>query len=161
MADLEQLTKQYNSVLEDYKRTYNDFIRSLSVGSVTESDNQYGSKLQKLNQLLMEINKEINSHLEKDYTKYKSDYAKQQSQTEFVENNYFLLKEDRKKIKQLARENAFIDKAAANSEITVTQHHTYYTCLLLLTLMLVCILMKSKTSNRNDLVGGSFRFFKR
>ena len=102
---MEQLTKQYNRVLEDYQNTYDEFIKSLNSGYVDSSAKKYVSKLQNINQHLMDINEEINLKLKQDYTNYKSDYAKQQTQTEFVENNYSHLKEERNQINRLLKEN--------------------------------------------------------
>jgi hypothetical protein len=152
MAELEQLTKQYNSVLEDYQNTYNEFIKSLNSGYV-DSGKKYVSDLENLNQRLMDINREINSKLKHDYTKYTSDYAKQQIQTEFVENNYSNLKEERNQINRLLKENVTLNQASLNSELIVTQYYTYYVGLLLLTLMLGGIIIKYKSS-RSTLVGG-------
>ena len=155
MADLEQLTKQYNRVLEDYQNTYDEFIKSLNSGYV-DSGKKYVADLQNLNQELMNINQEINLKLSKDYTNYKSDYAKQQIQTEFVENNYSNLKEERNQINRLIKENVTLNEASLNSELIVTQYYTYYICLLLLTLMLGCLIVKYK-SNPSTLVGGSLK----
>ena len=155
MAELEQLTEQYNRVLEDYQNTYDEFIRSLNSGNV-DSGQKYVSDLQNLNQHLMDINQEINSKLSKDYTNYKSDYAKQQIQTEFVENNYSNLKEERNQINRLLKENITLNQASLNSELIVTQYYTYYVLLLLLTLMLGCLIVKYK-ANPGTLVGGSLK----
>lgn len=155
MADLEQLTKQYNRVLEDYQNTYDEFIKSLNSGYV-DSGKKYVADLQNLNQELMNINQEINLKLSKDYTNYKSDCAKQQIQTEFVENNYSNLKEERNQINRLIKENVTLNEASLNSELIVTQYYTYYICLLLLTLMLGCLIVKYK-SNPSTLVGGSLK----
>jgi predicted nuclease with TOPRIM domain len=155
MAELEQLTKQYNRVLEDYQNTYNEFIKSLSSGYV-DSGKKYVSDLENLNQRLMDINQEIISKLKHDYTKYTTDYAKQQTQTEFVENNYSNLKEERNQINRLLKENVTLNQASLNSELIVTQFYTYYVGLLLLTLMLGGIIIKYKGS-RSTLVGGFFK----
>ena len=152
MADLEQLTKQYNRVLEDYQNTYDEFIKSLNSGYV-DSGKKYVADLQNLNQKLMNINQEINLKLSKDYINYKSDYAKQQIQTEFVENNYSNLKKERNQINRLIKENVTLNEASLNSELIVTQYYTYYVFLLLLTLMLGCLIVKYK-SNPSTLVGG-------
>jgi hypothetical protein len=155
MAELEQLTEQYNRVLEDYQKTYHEFIRSLNAGYV-DSDKKYVSDLQNLNQHLMDINQEINSKLTKDNTNYKSDYAKQQIQTEFVESNYSNLKEERNQINRLLKENITLNQASLNSELIVTQYYTYYVLLLLLTLMLGCLIVKYK-ANPGTLGGGSLK----
>jgi hypothetical protein len=156
MADLEQLTKQYNRVLEDYQNTYDKFIKSLNSGYNKDSGKKYIADLQNLNQHLMDLNEEINSKLKRDYTNYKSDYAKQQIQTEFVENNYSNLKEERNQINRLIKENVTLNEASLNSELIVTQYYTYYVCLLLLTLMLGCLIIKYK-GNPSTLVGGSLK----
>ena len=155
MAELKQLTEQYNRVLEDYQNTYDEFIKSLNSGNM-DSGKKYVSDLQNLNQHLMDINEEINSKLSKDYTNYKSDHAKQQIQTEFVENNYSNLKEERNQINRLLKENITLNQATLNSELIVTQHYTYYIGLLLLILMLGCLIVKYK-ANASTLVGGSLK----
>jgi hypothetical protein len=155
MAELEQLTEQYNRVLEDYQNTYDEFIGSLNSGYV-DSGKKYVSDLQNLNQQLMDINQEINSKLSKDYTNFKSDHAKQQIQSEFVENNYSNLKEERNQINRLLKENVTLNQASLNSELIVTQQYTYYIGLLLLILMLGCLIVKYK-SNPGTLVGGSYK----
>ena len=104
----------------------------------------------------MDINQEIISKLKHDYTKYTTDYAKQQTQTEFVENNYSNLKEERNQINRLLKENVTLNQASLNSELIVTQSYTYYVGLLLLTLMLGGIIIKYKSS-RSTLVGGFFK----
>jgi len=141
MTELEQLTKQYNRVLEDYQNTYDEFIKSLNSGYV-DSGKKYVADLQNLNQRLMDINQEINSKLKRDYANYNSDYAKQQIQSEFVENNYSNLKEERNQINRLIQENITLNQASLNSELVVTQYYTYYVCLLLLTLMLGSAIVK-------------------
>lgn len=141
MTELEQLTKQYNRVLEDYQNTYDEFIKSLNSGYVDSSAKKYVSKLQNINQHLMDINEEINLKLKQDYTNYKSDYAKQQTQTEFVENNYSHLKEERNQINRLLKENITLNQASLNSDLLVTQNYTYYILLLFLTLGLGCIII--------------------
>ena len=155
MAELKQLTEQYNRILEDYQNTYDEFIKSLNSGYV-DSGKKYVSDLQNLNQHLMDINQEINLKLSKDYTNYKSDSAKQQIQTEFVENNYSNLKEERNQINRLLKENVTLNQASLNSELIVTQYYTYYVFLLLVTLMLGCLIVKYK-ANPSTLVGGSFK----
>ena len=155
MAELEQLTEQYNRVLEDYQNTYDEFIKSLNSGYV-DSGKKYVSDLQNLNQHLMDINQKINSKLTKNNTNYKSDYAKQQIQTEFVESNYSNLKEERNQINRLLKENITLNQASLNSELIVTQYYTYYVLLLLLTLMLGCLIVKYK-GNPSTLGGGSLK----
>jgi hypothetical protein len=142
MTELEQLTKQYNRVLEDYQNTYDEFIKSLNSGYV-DSGKKYVADLQNLNQHLMDINQEINSKLKRDYAHYNSDYARQQIQSEFVENNYSNLKEERNQINRLIQENITLNQASLNSELIVTQYYTYYVCLLMLTLMLGCVIVKN------------------
>ena len=146
MAELKQLTEQYNRVLEDYQNTYDEFIKSLNSGNM-DSGKKYVSDLQNLNQHLMDINEEINSKLSKDYTNYKSDSANQQIQTEFVENNYSNLKEERNQINRLLKENVTLNQASLNSELIVTQYYTYYVFLLLVTLMLGCLIIKYKSQS--------------
>ena len=141
MTELEELTKQYNRVLEDYQNTYDEFIKSLNSGYV-DSGKKYVADLQNLNQHLMDINEEINLKLKRDYTNYQSDYAKQQIQSEFVENNYSNLKEERNQINRLIQENIRLNQVSLNSELVVTQYYSYYVCLLLLTLMLGCAIVK-------------------
>jgi hypothetical protein len=141
MANLEQLTKQYNLVLEDYQNIYHEFIKSLNSGSI-DSSKTYVSDLQNLNQQLIDINEEINAQLSQDYSKYNSDYAKQQAQSEFVNNNYANLQEERNQINRLLKANVTFNQASLNSELVLTQHYTHYICLLLLTLVLGCIIIK-------------------
>lgn len=141
MTELEELTKQYNRVLEDYQNTYDEFIKSLNSGYV-DSGKKYVADLQNLNQHLMDINEEINLKLKRDYTNYHSDYAKQQIQSEFVENNYSNLKEERNQINRLIQENIRLNQVSLNSELVVTQYYSYYVCLLLLTIMLGCAIVK-------------------
>lgn len=151
-TQLQTLSIQFNSILNEYKTTYHEFVTNI------DSDEKriyYSKQLQKLNQQLLDINTEISNAMKDSYGSYVKNIHKSNKQEEALLLNYTVLEEEKQKIDHLVTQFQTLHSAQENGEATITMNYYNYIILVFIVILLVGLFLKfTVTSTQNG--GGIF-----
>lgn len=150
-SQLQTLTTNFNSLLNDYQSTYNDFITNIDS---KEKSTYYSERLQKLNQQLIDTNKEISNTINESYGSYIKNLDKSKEQEDTLLQNYTILEQEKQEIDKLVRQFQTLNSAQENGEVNVTMYYYYYIILLLIVILL-CFLFIKITLNTQQVGGGN------
>lgn len=149
-AQLQTLTTNFNSLLNEYQTTYNEFIANINS---EEKSVYYSNKLQKLNQQLLDINTEINNTMNESYGSYVKNVDKSKAQENALLQNYTVLEAEKQKINNLVAQFQTLNSAQENGEVKVTMNYYNYIILLLIVILLGFLFIKFTVSS--DQYGGN------
>ena len=149
-AQLQTLTTNFNSLLNEYQTTYNEFIANINS---EEKSVYYSNKLQKLNQQLLDINTEINNTMNESYGSYVKNVDKSKVQENALLQNYTVLEAEKQKINNLVAQFQTLNSAQENGEVKVTMNYYNYIILLLIVILLGFLFIKFTVSS--DQSGGN------
>lgn len=152
------LSEQYNDTLTQYQSTYKEYISSLTQSNPESDYSRYSSKLQLLNQKLIDLNQQITNILNQTYSSYESDKQKQQEQSQMLQQNYGTLMDERIQIEKLIKEYETLNEASNNTQTAVTEYYSRYIVLLFITILLVILLVKYAVTGQEQ-QGGMKPFF--
>lgn len=155
-SQLQTLSNKFNLLLSEYQTTYDEFIKNIDS---KKKSIYYSSKLQKINQQLIDINKEISSTINESYGSYKKNIEQSQEQERALQQNYIVLEEERQEIEQIIKEFQTINSAQENGDIRVTMYYYNYIILLSIVLLLIFLFFKFSTSSE-QIGGGNKKFLK-
>jgi NADH:ubiquinone oxidoreductase subunit 3 (subunit A) len=148
-SQLQTLSTNFNSLLNDYQTTYNDFIANIDS---KEKSTYYSEQLQKLNQQLIDINKEISNTMNESYGSYVKNLDKSKEQEDALLQNYNVLEQEKQEIDKLVRQFQTLNSAQENGEVNVTMYYYHYIILLLIVILLCFLFVKFTVSSEQ--VGG-------
>ena len=149
------MTKQYNNKLSQYEETYQDYISSLNNSPKDTDYSQYNSKLNDLNQELIDTNQKISDIINQSYSSYENNSQKSQQQNEILQQNNNTLMNEKLHIEKLAKEYRMINAASKDTNLTVTQEHSKYIVLVFITILLIMLLLKYSITGSEQVGGGS------
>jgi lipopolysaccharide export LptBFGC system permease protein LptF len=152
-SQLQTLSTNFNSLLNDYRTTYDEFIKNIDS---KEKSVYYSAKLQKLNQQLLDINKEMSNTMNETYGSYVKNLDKSKEQEDALLQNYTVLEEEKQEIDQLVTQFQTLNSAQENGEINATMHYYNYIILLFIVILLVFLLIKF-TAGSEQTGGGNKR----
>ena len=165
-TNLQTLTQQYNSTLNQYQRVYEDYINALnvSVNSGTSTTDftastqaqQYQVQLQKLNNQLILINKQILIIIQTTPSQINNIDRQNKIQEYKLKQNYDELVSERDKLRSIINEYQTLDKETGYTNEVVTSYYSRYIVLLFITILLFLLLFRySLLSNTRQSGGGS------
>jgi len=165
-TNLQTLTQQYNTTLNQYQNVYQNYINALNVsvnnGTTTTDFTaspqalQYQTQLQKLNYQLILINKQILVIIQKTPSQINNVNQQNQIQENNLKQNYSQLVNERKKLNNIINEYETIDKETGYTKEVVTSYYSRYIVLLFITILLFLLLFRySLLSNTRQSGGGS------
>jgi len=165
-TNLQTLTQQYNSTLNQYQSVYEAYINALNASvnnGTTTSDftaspqaQQYQVQLQKLNYQLILINKQILVIIQTTPTSTNNTNSQHEIQKNNLKQNYNELVSERDKIKNIINEYETIDKETGYTNEVATSYYSRYIVLLFITILLFLLLFRySLLSNNRQSGGGS------
>ena len=114
----------------------------------------YSERLQKLNQQLIDTNKEISNTINESYGSYIKNLDKSKEQEDTLLQNYTILEQEKQEIDKLVRQFQTLNSAQENGEVNVTMYYYYYIILLLIVILL-CFLFIKITLNTQQVGGGN------
>ncbi len=129
----------------------NNCILSSGNGSIIKSNNStaivkqgmyYSYQLQKINQQLMDINKQINDNVNKSYDTYQTNLEQVSQRDQLLQQNYTGLTQDRENIEIMVREFEILNSAQENGDIKTTMNYYNYIILLLIVILLIFLLIR-------------------
>lgn len=130
-----------------------NIIKATNSTAIVKKGIYYSYQLQKINQRLMDINKEINNNVNKYYDKYQDNLDNVNQRDQALQQNYSVLTQDRANIEQMVREFETLNSAQENGDIKTTMNYYNYIILLFIVVLLIFLLLRfSVTSEQN---GGS------
>ena len=145
-TNLQTLTQQYNTTLNQYQNVYQNYINALNVsvnnGTTTTDFTaspqalQYQTQLQKLNYQLILINKQILVIIQKTPSQINNVNQQNQIQENNLKQNYSQLVNERKKLNNIINEYETIDKETGYTKEVVTSYYSRYIVLLFITILL-------------------------
>ena len=153
----ENLMNQFNELLDKYKNTYSEYIDAVNNGESSQSTQQYGEELEKINSKLMNINQQI-IHNNRNTVKQFNDSAKDnQSTMKLLLANDNMLQNERAEIARLVHENRSVEEARKESEITTTMYYYHY--IIFTFLAILCLFLFFKFSTPISQKGGGGKYF--
>ena len=127
-------------------------INSANSTAIVQKGIYYSYQLQNLNQQLMDINKEINSSVNKSQSSYENNLGDINQRGQILQTNYVVLTGERENIEKMIREFETLNSAQENGDITVTMNYYNYIVLLFVVILLILLLLRFSVSNEQ--VGG-------
>jgi NADH:ubiquinone oxidoreductase subunit 3 (subunit A) len=100
----------------------------------------------------MDINKEINSSVNKSQSSYENNLGDINQRGQILQTNYVVLTGERENIEKMIREFETLNSAQENGDITVTMNYYNYIVLLFVVILLILLLLRFSVSNEQ--VGG-------
>lgn len=156
-TELDNLSNNFNSLINEYQSTYHKYIDSINSGNKTDAMN-YSYELQNLNAQLMDINKQISDNSNNSYSKFQDSQNQSYQQQETINNNYQSLLEERIQIEKMIREYETLNRAYENGNINVTSNYYSYIALLFITILLVFLLLKYSFTGSQSGGGNNFGY---
>ena len=204
---IETLSNNFNTLLNEYKKTYADFINSINskdntfstvensaflgnsiintisaanitgctkscssnascsgatftnnncalssgTGNIVNKKNStaivkkgiyYSYKLQKLNEQLMTINKEINNSVNQTNKNYQNNLGVINQREKALQQNYVVLTQERNQIEKMVRDFETLNSAQENGDINVTMNYYNYIVLLFIVVLLILLFLR-------------------
>ena len=102
----------------------------------------YSYQLQKLNDKLIDINKQLLENSNNSYNEYQKSQQQNIQQENALNNNYQTLTQERNEIEKMIRQYETLNSAIENGDINVTSNYYSYISLLFITILLVFLLFK-------------------
>ena len=121
----------------------------------------YSYKLQKLNDELMQLNKQISTNVSASSSVYQQNQQQQMSQKQAIDQNYQVLEEEREHINDMISQYQTLQEATNDGEINVTMYYYNYIILAFIVFLLVLLLVKYSVTGQQN--GGTIvgnRFYK-
>ena len=114
--------------------------------------------LKYLNQLLLDLNKNISDSIDK------TTLENQNNTNLNISKNYTLLLKEREKINKIILEEEILNSANNNSQLVVTQQYSYYIVYLFVVILLLFLFIKffiDSLNTSNNQRGGKYKFYKK
>jgi hypothetical protein len=125
----------------------------------------YSYHLQKLNDKLIDINKQMMNNSSNNYDEFQKSQQQNIEQENAMNNNYQTLSDERIQIEKMVREFETLNRAYENGNINVTSNYYIYIALLFITILLVFLLLnfsftgsQSGGGNNNDYLHNVYKF---
>jgi hypothetical protein len=167
-SNLQTLTTQYNSVLNQYQTIYELFINSLkaTVNAETSGNTDfksspqtqmYQAQLQKLNAQLIDINNKMIILIGTSEDSYQKNIKAEINTHKKLGENYSILLDERKNIDSILNDYQTISQKIESTDYYTTETYTRYIILLGITIILFFLLFKYAIISNNQTGGGTDR----
>lgn len=163
-SNLQTLTQQYNNTLNQYQEVYEDYINTLntSVNNGTKTNDftlstqgqQYQIQLQKLNNQLVVINKQMLIIIQSTPSTMNNINKQSKNQEKKLKKNYATLVKERDTINNMVNEYEMIDTATGYTNEVATSYYSRYIVLLFITILLFLLLFRYSLLSNNGQSGG-------
>lgn len=163
-SNLQTLTQQYNNTLNQYQEVYEDYINTLntSVNNGTNTNDftlstqgqQYQIQLQKLNNQLVVINKQMLIIIQSTPSTMNNINKQSKNQEKKLKKNYATLVKERDTINNMVNEYEMIDTATGYTNEVATSYYSRYIVLLFITILLFLLLFRYSLLSNNGQSGG-------
>lgn len=134
-----------------------NIINTVNSNAIVKKSLFYSYQLQKINQQLIDINREINNNVEPTYDNYQTNLNKIIVREKTIQQNYIILTQDRENIEKMVKEFEILDSVQENGDIKTTMNFYNYIVLVFIAILLVFLLLRFSISNEQ--YGGSNSFF--
>jgi hypothetical protein len=144
-TQIQTLSNNFNSLMTEYQNIYTGFINSINANDKKNSKNNVintSNQLQKLNQQLMDINKEINNNINQSNGEYQNNLGVINEREEALQQNYVVLIQDRNYIGRMVKDFGILSSAQENGNINVTTNYYNYILLLFIVILLLFLLLR-------------------
>jgi len=125
--------------------------------AIVQESLYYSYKLQKLNEQLMDINRQLTESINNNSSGYSHNLQKGEKQEQNLQQNYNVLSQERAEIERMIHEFETINSAQENGEINVTMYYYNYIVLLLITILLIFLLIKFSVTEQQRGGGSNFK----
>jgi hypothetical protein len=137
-----------------------NLIRLKGSVAIAQKGSYYSYKLQKLNNHLIELNKQIANNISVSSSEYQENKEQQDVQKYTIQQNYQVLELEKKQIDEMIRQFQTLEEANNDGEINVTMYYYNYIILAFIVFLLVFLLIKYSVTGQQK--GGTIigsRFF--
>jgi hypothetical protein len=149
---IQNLTIQYNSLLLQYQKTYDEYVNYLKTtvksangsSQLTSSPQvkNYQQQLQSINDKLIDVNNQIIILVNDNDEIYKTDLKDTIQTNKVLGKNYDSLLEERRYIDNYINDQATLQQEVDNTDIYTTESYSRYILLLGITIILFFLLFK-------------------
>tara|TARA_B110000114_G_scaffold185629_1_gene233602 strand:+ start:3416 stop:3847 length:432 start_codon:yes stop_codon:yes gene_type:complete len=139
----EILNNKYNNTINEYKKSYSNYITAIQNKEDSTTINQYKSQMNDYNTLLKKINSKILNKINNSVSIYKEGSENTAQKRKILLYNADELKKEKEKIKRILNEDVVLEKTSHESELETNATYSQYIFLFIIVIMLLLLLFLS------------------